>query len=314
MPIPTCDELMLPILKLAKEQPWTYRDLIKRISDDFRLTEIERKGKSLDGSVTLIDDHVHRSRTMLKERGLIEKSRDTYLRISPAGIKLLASNMEAVKDRPPHQSFASKSTVSEPNNGNGACSGISSGLFAGPDRKFEDQVKAAAQSLDERLRDLLLAKVLDNSPIFFERLIIDLMKKMRYGTLLSNVDEHLGSKADGGVDGVIHQDQLGLDRVYLQAKRYQPGSTIGPDIVREFIGALSLKGASKGVLVTTSSFSRQAQDEAKRSNDRKIILIDGVELAKLMVRFSVGVRVTDTVEIKHLDLDYFEEARSCELP
>ncbi|WP_234732352.1 restriction endonuclease [Acidocella facilis] len=133
---------------------------------------------------------------------------------------------------------------------------------------------------------------------------------MGYGGSRADAGEHLGGTGDGGVDGVIREDQLGLDRVYLQAKRYQPGNTIGSEAVQAFIGALIGKGAQKGVFITTSSFSRQAQAAASQSGTLRLVLIDGEELTRLMVRFNVGVRVARTVEIKRIDLDYFDETET----
>ena len=133
---------------------------------------------------------------------------------------------------------------------------------------------------------------------------------MGYGGSRADAGEHLGGTGDGGVDGVIRKDQLGLDRVYLQAQRYQPGNTIGSEAVQAFIGALIGKGAQKGVLITTSSFSKQAVAAANQSGTLRLVLIDGAELTRLMVRFNVGVRVARTVEIKRIDLDYFDETET----
>jgi restriction system protein len=142
------------------------------------------------------------------------------------------------------------------------------------------------------------------SPIAFERLIIDLMLAMGYGTTGSG--EHLGQTSDGGVDGVINEDVLGLDRIYLQAKRYATGNNIGVEKIREFAGALDERGATKGVFVTTSRFAVPASKYAERSHKR-VVLIDGEELARLLVKFGVGVRVYRTVETKALDTQYFDE-------
>jgi restriction system protein len=144
------------------------------------------------------------------------------------------------------------------------------------------------------------------SPSFFEKLIVDLLLAMGYGGSRSDAGEQLGGTGDGGVDGVIREDQLGLDRVYLQAKRYQRGNTVGSEAVQAFIGALVGRGAHKGVLITTSTFSKAALNAANQSGALRVVLIDGDALTRLMVRFNVGARVAKTVEIKRVDLDYFE--------
>ena len=174
----------------------------------------------------------------------------------------------------------------------------------------EEQIAEASQSLDIAVRDALLARVLEGSPAFFEKLILDLLLAMGYGGSRADAGEQLGGTGDGGVDGVIREDQLGLDRIYLQAKRYQPGNTVGSGAVQAFIGALVGQGAQKGVLITTSSFSKAALDAAQSSGSLRLVLLDGDALTKLMVRFNVGVRVARTVEIKRVDLDYFEDSET----
>jgi restriction system protein len=177
-------------------------------------------------------------------------------------------------------------------------------VMAEPSSTPEEQITSASRALNETLRDALLARVLEGTPTFFEKLIVDLLMAMGYGGSRTDAGEQLGGTGDGGVDGVIREDQLGFDRIYLQAKRYQPGNTA----VQAFIGAFVGKGAQKGVLITTSSFSKAAINAANQSGHLRLVLIDGDELTTLLVRFNVGVRVARTVEIKRVDLDYFEDA------
>lgn len=172
----------------------------------------------------------------------------------------------------------------------------------------EEQISAASETLDEALRDALLARVLDGTPTFFEKLIIDLLLSMGYGGSMADAGRQIGGTGDGGVDGVIREDQLGLDLIYLQAKRYKPGNTIGSEAVHAFMGGLLSRGTQKGVFITTSGFSKAALQVANQPGQLRLVLIDGSELTKLMVRFGVGVRVARQVEIKRVDLDYFEGA------
>lgn len=139
----------------------------------------------------------------------------------------------------------------------------------------------------------------------FEGLIIQLLVRMGYGQGREEMAQALGGSGDGGIDGVVHQDPLGLDRVYIQAKRYREGNTVGPEAINSFIGALNIKRAAKGLFVTASSFTKQAKEHAAKSTTH-VILIDGARLTQLMVRYSVGVIVRDTVEIKALDEGFFE--------
>ena len=177
----------------------------------------------------------------------------------------------------------------------------SAGFAAGtPD----ERVEAAFNDLNVALRAELLERVQSMDPTAFEKLIVDLMLGMNYGA--GGSGKHLGRTSDGGVDGVINEDVLGLDIIYLQAKRYATGNTIGVEKIREFAGALEDRGATKGVFVTTSHFAPQAHAYAQRSHKR-LILIDGEELARLLVQYGIGVRAYRTVEMKSLDTEYFED-------
>jgi restriction system protein len=170
----------------------------------------------------------------------------------------------------------------------------------------EEQIDAAYASLTGALRDELLERILENSPAFFEQLIVDLLVAMGYGGSHKNAAAQLGRSGDGGVDGIINEDRLGLDRIYVQAKRYAPANQVGRPDVNGFVGSLVGLGASKGVFVTTSTFSQPARDYVKHLAQR-IILIDGRELADLMIEHQVGVRGYRTVEFKRLDEDFFNE-------
>ena len=130
---------------------------------------------------------------------------------------------------------------------------------------------------------------------------------MGYGGSRADAGEQLGRTGDGGVDGVIREDRLGLDRVYLQAKRYKPGNAVGSEAVQAFIGALVGRGSQKGVLISTSAFTKNAIEAAKQSGALRLVLIDGATLTNLMIQFNVGVRIARTIDIKRIDLDYFDE-------
>lgn len=170
----------------------------------------------------------------------------------------------------------------------------------------EEQIDAAYASLTGVLRDELLERILENSPAFFVQLIVDLLVAMGYDGSHRNAAAQLGRSGDGGVDGIINEDRLGLDRIYVQAKRYAPANQVGRPDVNGFVGSLVGLGASKGVFGTTSTFSQPARDYVKHLAQR-IILIDGWELADLMIEHQVGVRGSRTVEFKRLDEDFFNE-------
>jgi restriction system protein len=169
----------------------------------------------------------------------------------------------------------------------------------------EERLQTAYNEIVNQLRAALLARIVRSTPEFFEKVVVDLLTAMGYGGSRANAGQRVGRTADGGIDGVINEDPLGLDIVYLQAKRYAPGNTVGVDKVREFAGSLVERGATKGVFVTTSRFAPAATTYAERIPQR-LVLIDGEELTRLMVQYGVGVRTERSLEFRKLDLDYFE--------
>ena len=158
---------------------------------------------------------------------------------------------------------------------------------------------------EQQLKDQLLERVLASSPDFFERIVIDLIVALGYGGSRSDAAQKLGKSGDEGIDGVVKEDALGLDVVYIQAKRYASENVIGRQSVQQFAGALVGQGANKGVFVTTSSFSTNARQFVQKIPQR-VVLIDGDELTSLMLRYRVGVRTEQTIELQRIDLDYFD--------
>ncbi len=307
MPIPAYDQLMLPVLRLSAEKAWGMRDLIMRIADDLNLTPAERDQEIPSGGTKLIANRVHWAKTYLKKAGLLEQPKRGTVQITQRGREVLNENPGNINVRsllrfPEMQAFLEKTKPPE---------GQTEQQVSGPPAILastpEEQLEVASGALNEALRDALLARILEASPASFERLIIDLLVKMDYGGSQADAGEHLGRSGDGGVDGVIREDRLGLDRVYLQAKRYKPGNQVGSEAVQAFIGALVGRGSQKGVFITTSAFTNKAREVAKQSGGLRLVLIDGEELTKHMIEFDVGVRVARTVKVKRIDLDYFED-------
>ena len=316
MRIPTYDSLMLPVLKLTASKTWLMRDLVADVANTLQLTPEERSQLIPSGSTTVISSRVHWAKTYLKQAGLIEQPKRGYVQITQRGQQVLATDPGHI-DIDLLQRFAEfrdfqlrgraeattglESVVDDPSAGSG------SSISVETSQTPEEQISFASRSLDEALRDALLARILEGTPTFFERLIVDLLLSMGYGGSRADAGEQLGGTGDGGVDGLIREDQLGLDRIYLQAKRYNATSLVGSEAVQAFMGALLGKGAQKGVLITTSTFTKPALQVASLSAHLRLVLIDGNELTRLMVRFGVGVRTARTVEIKRVDLDYFEQ-------
>jgi restriction system protein len=310
---------MLPVLRVSAEKLWTMRELISRIADDLELTDDERAQRIPSGTESLIASRVHWAKTYLKQAGLIEQPRRATAQITQRGRDLLATNPARIdpsllQQYDEFRSFLSRTKqegselLKKAENRTAPLRvGVSEAARLPPTATPDDQIEEAFRTLEVSLRDALLVRILEGSPAFFEKLIIDLLLAMGYGGSRADAGEKLGGTGDGGVDGVIREDHLGLDRVYLQAKRYQPGNTVGSDAVQAFIGALHLKGSQKGVMITTSAFTKAATISAAAAGNLRVVLIDGEELTRLMVRFGVGVRIMRTIDIKRIDLDYFED-------
>lgn len=311
MPIPTYDVLMLPVLRHCLEKVWPMRDLVARVADDLGLNQEERSQHIPSGGTTIIASRVHWAKTFLKQAGLLEQPKRGTVQITQRGREVLSSNPAKIDTKllrgfEEFRSFLGRTKLHD----GPTAAPAAVAAAAEPSSTPDEQIAAASRTLDETLRDALLARMLEGSSAFFERMILDLLLKMGYGGSITDAGEHLGGSGDGGVDGVVREDQLGLDRVYLQAKCYKPGNTISSEAVQAFIGALVNKGAHKGVLITTSTFSKGALNVAKQSGSLRLVLIDGDALTDLMVRFNVGVRVARKVEIKRIDLDYFEDGET----
>ncbi len=309
MTIPTYEDLMLPVLSHSGERLWTVRELVDRIANDLRLTQDEREKLLPSGGTNLFFSRVSWAKTYLKKAGLVEQPKRGTVQITARGRQILAENLQNIDSTvlmrfPEFIAFQRKTKINDRDIQPGTSSSTTISASATP----EEQITLASETLDISLRDALLARVLEAKPAFFEKLIIDLLLAMGYGGSRTDAGEQLGGTGDGGVDGVIREDQLGLDRIYLQAKRYQPGNTVGSEAVQAFIGALVGKGAQKGVFITTSTFSKAAKNAASQSGQLRLVLIDGEELTGLMLRFNVGSRVARTIALKRVDLDYFEEA------
>lgn len=286
-------------------------ELIARIADDLQLTQAERDEIIPSGSVTVVGSRVHWAKTYLKKAELVDQPKRARVRLTTQGRMYLNRNPVSVERAVLEQSAEFRAFLGRRALGTVSSADVLPAAVVAPitpPDTPDDQIAAASREIEESLRDALLQRVLERTPAFFERMILDVLLAMGYGGSRANAGERLGGTGDGGVDGLIRGDHLGLDRVYLQAKRYQPGNTVGSEAVHAFMGALLGKGAQKGVFITTSSYSKAALQVANQPGHLRLVLIDGDELTRLMVRFGIGVRVARTVEIKRVDAAYFEDA------
>lgn len=306
MAIPDYQTLMLPVLQVAAHGETRVPIAAEIIADQLGLTQEEREEMLPSGKQRLLHNRVHWAKFYMTKAGLIDSPQRGVFVASEIGRKLLATNperidVEALRAYPEFELFYADAGSSNQDSQEKVTAKAATSVSTP-----EEQIDAAHAVLTNALQVDLLARVLEQTPSFFEYLIVELLVAMGYGGSHEDAARKLGKSGDGGIDGVIDEDRLGLDRIYVQAKRYAPGSSVGRPDIQGFVGSLVGLGATKGVFVTTSSFSKQALDFAAGLQQR-IILIDGDRLSELMIEFGVGVRISRVVEVKRLDEDFFSE-------
>lgn len=305
MSIPNFQEVMLPILKLtADEQTHSVKECVEYVEQEFKLTDEEKQERVPSGQQRTIYNRVTWAITHIKKAGLLEsrEKRGCY-GITEEGRKLLSENPTEINVKRLHgyagyRDFAhiEEQTADVP----------LPKTLEYTDKTPEEIMGTLAARLDLQLADELLEAICNNTPTFFETLVVDLLLKMGYGGLEGS-GEVTKKSGDGGIDGVIKQDELGIDLIYVQAKRWDKDSTVSRPDIQKFAGALLGEGATKGVFITTTSFANPAIEYAKSVPNARIILIDGLTLAKLMIKYDLGVGTSSIIRIKKIDSDYFEE-------
>ncbi|MCO6159695.1 restriction endonuclease [Asaia lannensis] len=309
MPVPNYQTLMLPVLRLAATGEQRVAEVAEHIADELGLSADEREELLPSGGQRLLHNRIHWAKFYMTKAGLIASPKRGRFVATEAGKILLNTNPTqlGVDDLKSYQSFNDFYSGQKPTEDENAATALPLSEFpqASETATPEEQVEAAYQAMQSALRAELLERIVQNSPAFFEHLIVDLLIAMGYGGSQRSAATQLGRSGDGGVDGVINEDKLGLDRVYVQAKRYADAIIGRPD-VQAFVGSLVGHGATKGVFVTTSGFSTQARDYVKHLTQR-VILIDGERLTELMIEYGVGVRISRAIAFKRLDEDFFAE-------
>lgn len=304
MAVPDYQSIMLPLLKeVSDKKEHRFRDLIESLSDKFRLTEEERKELLPSGQQPIFDNRVGWAKTYLKKAGLLNSPKRAYVEISERGLDVLRQNpMEInVKFLKQFDEFIEFQTPNKDKE-----SELDYTIEESSDRTPEEQLESAYQRIRKSLAQEILNKVLDMSPSFFERLVVELLVRMGYGGSLKDAGQATKQSGDEGIDGTIKEDKLGLDIIYVQAKRWQIGNVVGRPEIQKFVGALAGQGAKKGIFITTSSFTKDALRYVPR-NETKIVLIDGDRLAQLMIDYNLGATTQTNYELKKIDSDYFGE-------
>jgi restriction system protein len=301
MAIPDFQSLMLPLLNvLADRQEHAMREVTTLLSDQFHLTEEERGLASAVSGQGVMYNRTAWAKTYLKRAGLIEQARRGFFKISTAGEKVLESppSLINIKFLEQFPEFSAKDSL-EPTDQPQAVL-----IAEAPVSTPEELIENGAKTIRKELAEEILQRIKGCPPAFFERLVVELLVKMGYGGTRQDAGRAIGRSGDEGIDGVIHEDRLGLDVIYLQAKRWE--NVVGRPEIQKFVGALQGQRAKKGVFITTSDFTKEAV-EYVRNIDNKVVLINGALLANLMIDHNVGVSLAATYEIKKIDSDYFLE-------
>jgi restriction system protein len=304
--IPDYQSVMHPFVRcLIDGQDHSIRDLTTQLADEFHLTPEERRQLLPMGS-RMFDNRVAWARTYLKEGGLIEAPRRGVVRITERGRAAIGAdvqiNNQYLQQFTEFQHFRARTSPRRSDDTGGSSNAVE--MHDTSTQTPQEQLELAHASISADLaRDVLVA-VKGCSPEFFEKLVVDLLVRMGYGGSRAEAGEALGKSGDEGIDGIIKEDRLGLDAIYLQAKRWE--ASVGRPEVQKFAGALQGARASKGIMITTSSFTTGAI-EYVRQIETRIILIDGLRLADLMIEHDVGVAPVSRFDLKRLDHDYFVE-------
>lgn len=304
MTIPDFQTIMLPLLKLSSDGEEHYiHDTVEELSNYFGLTEEEKEAMLPSGAQSVFCNRVGWARSYLKAAKLLEYPRRSYFKITQRGRDLLAENPKAINNKllscyPEFVQFRQR----KPQKNIKASDEPESESVETP----EELMESAYQELRETLTTEVLNVVMDTSPGFFEKLVVELLYKMGYGGTQRELARAVGRHGDEGIDGVIDQDKLGLDTIYIQAKKWKLDSSVGRPEIHKFVGALAGQHARRGVFITTTKFTQEAKKYAE-SIDAKVILIDGERLAELMIDYNVGVSLSTTYEIKKVDHDFFSD-------
>lgn len=304
MAVPDYQSIMLPLLQhVADGKVHTLRDLTETLASFFKLSEEEKREMLPSGAQFTFANRVGWARTYMKKAGLLDTSKRGTAQITQRGLDVLKEKPERIDVRylkrfPEFVEFQSTKRGAE--NAAGESSAVDN------TQTPEEVLDEAFEQIHSTLAREVLAKVHALTWMDFERLVVQLLVRMGYGGSMKDAGRALAKSGDEGIDGTIKEDRLGLDTIYIQAKKWQQGNTVGRPEIQKFVGALAGQGAKKGIFITTSSFTKEARDYTPR-NETKIVLIDGDELTRLMIDHDLGVTPQRSYTVKRIDSDFFGE-------
>ena len=303
MAIPDYQTIMKPLLEFLKKHPGPQRmqDVIEALSSYFSLSAEEKEMLLPSGQQSIINNRVGWARTYLKKSGLLNDPKRGYVEINEKGLSVLSKNPESINVKylnqfKDFQEFRKKRKKQI--DGSNKTSQFEN---EESDITPNEMVEKGIELINAELAEELLGKIERNSPAFFESIVLNLLSNMGYGK-----GKVTGRSGDGGIDGFISQDALGIEKIYFQAKRFTGSNKVTASMVRDFVGSLDLQGVSKGVFITSSDFP-QDTERVLAGTHKSIVLINQTKLLNLMIRYNIGVSVEKKFEIKRIDSDYFPE-------
>jgi restriction system protein len=298
MSIPDYQTIMYPLLKLLKkEDEKSVRQLYEEVANHFNLSDSEREEKLVSQTQPIINNRVGWAKTYLAKAGLAKSTKRGFVQITPKGLEVLNSNIDKIDIKFLNQfpEFVAFRSISKDESSDDNEVVLKETIQATPDELIDFGIKKINESLGEEL----LFKLRNNPPAFFEKVVLDLLVNMGYGE-----GSVTGKTGDGGVDGFVNEDKLGLAKIFFQAKRYKEDNPVTASNLRDFVGTLEVNGVNKGVLMTTSRFPRDSENVISKTQ-KSIVLIDGPKLVNLMIEYNVGVSTIKTILVKRIDNDFF---------
>jgi restriction system protein len=296
---------MLPLLKrLADGRVRVLRELMHELADEFKLTDSERAELLPSGATLTFASRVGWAKTYMKKAGLLTQPKRGMVQISTAGTEVLVKKPATLDSKFLEQFDTFKIFRAAGRSTQGPVSAVSHQKVLTSEQTPDEVMEAANIQLRAALADEVLDRVKACPPTFFEQLVLQLLIRMGYGGSREEAGRAVGRSGDGGIDGIINEDRLGLDAIYLQAKRWE--GVVGRPEIMKFVGALAGQRATKGVFITTSWYTQEAKDYASNSH-YKVVLIDGARLADLMIEHDLGVSVAATYQLKRIDSDFFAD-------
>lgn len=303
--IPDYQTLMLPVLDACKDGDVTTSTVIDSLGTQFDLTDAEMNELLPSGKQTVFSNRVHWAKSYLKQAGLVKYTKRGSFRITDKGKDVLTSKPQRIDNKFLEQFKTFQEFRTRKGNSSEQKNDKQSEHLIEKESTPDELLRSSHAAITDALAGDLLSRVRDAKPILFEHLVVELLLAMGYGGTSNPTGRLLGKSGDDGVDGVINQDALGVDQIYIQAKRYAEGNNVSSGAIRDFCGALDMKKTQKGIFFTTSEFSPSAKETAKAMG-KKIVLIDGKKLSQLMIRYNIGCEDEQILHIKRINEDFFD--------